>query len=1035
MSKVLTLFLLSLLVACSSKIEEQDSNSSLNSFTVGEIAMTSVESTPLSSDWKDIPSVIHINLKTCLTDKILFHPLINESLEVGGDGTRSVVLSDMKGCISWKESLAFNFFEKEKSISFKKIISGLSVHKGSFEIPLSINPWSSKNGIFRDLRYDSDVQEAVSYESFLKSDNAQSAAIYVQGLSISYKEDKFINDTFSHNYHLQADLKLKRIGKNNELLYVDLLSGKYQLVVEMYQKIRKTGKLVLLVRDEITVMQNSKKLESDFNLTFDKAYSPNNIYQVAITLIPLESSGNISPVTVIMPIQNFYQFNTASLEHKKKAEIDDQVINKVENKEDLVKSNFPKNKFGFTISNIDFNEGPIKGVTFKGSSERTRMFGVKFTVLNPADKGPIKDSSFKISMLDPSDPAKTIFLQNSLTTVWGVVNAQIPVTYDMYAAQEWKKIVLVVEALDDRFSTEVNGVSVPLNEKRLLSFNPWMTSGQSAFDIDREVNPEEKDIPAPRIFLNGIDYQYRGNLDTSYQINSNLNLSLKKQYQIKIKPQIQKFHDYAGERPADSIVFGDYQLEFAIFVPNTQDLDEEVLDKRKMHLLTVTSKKVTVKPDGEIETMIELPFWIDETSYLSYKLIGVVVLKSLDKKTTLKPAIETFPFFGLSNGTTAKTHYVRDIDDETKAIIANIGTLPILNKIPKSVTKNSLAVMKEDKTVEHFELKDFNARSPLNNVAWNKNKNRNYDRYNSEVSDLNLKMLTSETAKMPNAVMKNLCRHFYQLPTVKEEKNNHGHIILVEVGGRDFNQCLINPGEYIETRALQHVLEILGKQKATIVPGLEVKQATLVDGMSYSASSGERDYFGTNESSSISKKVSWNMDIIPPLLFDFSLGKTASWEVGETAQKGKSSGADTSFSVNTSNISLSFDRLVLGFNANIMECVLIKATKNNLKPIHLCRNDSRPTQLHEKWFFVGKTDSRNHSVISDATEIGDGEFNQCVRGEITFNRMWAQFKESKSKLMLRKIKSTNFMEKSIFEEQEKEEFALFDNTAPGIIYP
>jgi hypothetical protein len=301
---------------------------------------------------------------------------------------------------------------------------------------------------------------------------------------------------------------------------------------------------------------------------------------------------------------------------------------------------------------------------------------------------------------------------------------------------------------------------------------------------------------------------------------------------------------------------------------------------------------------------------------------------------------------------------------------------------------------------------------------------------------MDLRMLTSETAKMPTAVLKLLCRHFFEIPKIQETRSNNGRIILDEIDGFKFKECQKNPNDYIQTRAAQHILNILGKkQRVGVVPGGEVKQAMLVEGVSYSASAGERDYFGSSESSSISEKVSWNMDLRPPLLFDFSIGKTASWEVGTTAQKGKSSGADSSASVNSSNIALSYDRLVLGFNAQVQDCVLIQAKKSDLKPLHVCRDESRMTQVVEKWFFVGKTDSRNHSVISDATEIGDGEFNQVVRGEVAFNQIWANFKDNKSKLMLKKIKSSNFMEKNIFEEQKKESFALFDNAIPGVVFP
>lgn len=128
-----------------------DSGLGAATFSVGKVELVEDGVKKLEQvDGFSIPTRKLYTLKTCLKTKRTERPAANAVFELSGknlDGkelNQLYVTTDAKGCFTWTEEVAFNFFSDEVYVTLERRLSATegSGQRGSAKIRLAVNPWN-----------------------------------------------------------------------------------------------------------------------------------------------------------------------------------------------------------------------------------------------------------------------------------------------------------------------------------------------------------------------------------------------------------------------------------------------------------------------------------------------------------------------------------------------------------------------------------------------------------------------------------------------------------------------------------------------------------------------------------------------------------------------------------------------------------------------------------------------------------------------------------------------------------------------------
>lgn len=96
-----------------------------------------------------IPTAKLFNVTTCVQDKRTQDRIKGHRFVIRGGEREVQVQSDAQGCLTWPESIHFNFLADSKFLPIKRMIVAQGMHSGAREVMFAINPWNFEGG--RDL--------------------------------------------------------------------------------------------------------------------------------------------------------------------------------------------------------------------------------------------------------------------------------------------------------------------------------------------------------------------------------------------------------------------------------------------------------------------------------------------------------------------------------------------------------------------------------------------------------------------------------------------------------------------------------------------------------------------------------------------------------------------------------------------------------------------------------------------------------------------------------------------------------------------
>lgn len=1053
-----------LLVSCSSDVE--DKNEAISSFQntpVNLVGSTVHKSMWSDSSWNDIPNSTYYKFQTCLKDKAILNPIVDEAFQIDSPSGTKQVLTNIDGCLIWNERVEFNYLDQERLINFPIQIHGLGHYKGSRSFALALNPWpnAQKPMVFLDNETELSNSFGV-YELGEKNQDLTKVAanLKIEGINLSTRPVSIKDGIKHYPIDLQFKALLLRKGLSGESISdLEIKTGRFKAVFNLFETPDRSSERSILISSlEKEIKGRSGQFQETLDFYLATQINSNNSYLfLEIEIIPLNGPGELS--SELLRITDF-DIESGTYGSAKRVEEKTKAAPRVANnlpepseREVIGEELEGDDKLGYYIRKVkDITRGSIVNNSYNKSSIKVRR--AKFTLCLNEETGSsnqvaLTDTEVKIDINfedGSSDNAKTDRIYK--TNEEGCINTFANITYDKYSLEKWIPFNVTVTPLD--------GIYTEIIKTRRLTVNPWNPE-DFGYDTKYETEIPQIKAKAPRLFVGKIDYTKETMDYSEFRINEFLHLSLKRKYQFVFEPKVELFHSYKDDSVTESLSFGNYKVKVSLFSPKSPDVDYYNPDLSNFKFITSSQKKMKLQPNGVITDLISFPFLVSETQALAHKNLAVLEISTLEEGSAIRPVRVVFPFFGANKGASMPSlpfekEFTKELSGLIESTIKYGKVLPVIDiESDPSVDPMAYFVhnfsqkgkkLNPSITIKNHRLDEFNKSAPI--APWERIKLPKGQSLSEKVSvskrDLRT-LVTENVPKMPRGILSKFCRHFYKLPKVERKTENFQRVEVL-TGSDAYVHCKENPNEHFSVTPVTHIRKILSRKSENkseaFASFVDSERGQVSRGNAFFAAYGDRasSVTGERQSESRTTNMSYGIEGPGPYYIGYSKGHTKEYATFEQKNSADMEAAFDRFYTQRQLSELNFDQLTLKFYAQVRRCVTVVGTRTQSARIHLCEDQDRPKQIEEDWFFIGDTRSRDHGIIADGSFAGITGFTQVIRGKFNYNRMWNKYKTQDIAQVLEEVGDHRGMsyafERYLTEDSKMPYENFVDNSHPGL---
>jgi hypothetical protein len=1079
---ILLIALAALLVACSNNVEDVNDDNSTAAFQIDRVSALNMtlKSDGISKDWREIKNLAAVTLQTCLKDSVFRGlPILGEKFQITSSLSKQVIQSDANGCLEWKEQLEFNYLSPEKFYLVHYTLEGLGNFQGQVGFKIGINPWlESTAGVVEDPEKNWAEEKSINDDYYTEKSRTEEQNLTLNSAVITFLKKEQLASEQKQFLHYRVDLttSFKRLGLNSEVLQTPIQVGRYHLDLSLYQKLPGREKVLISSASLKDLKGSNGHIPGTFRFLIPNHVKQVNaaLLEVAVRLTPINAPLSLGPVEVLLVIDSITNplvkdliddvpANTLIEAPTKEAEPLKLTDEKEENPlpedlnteiaEEVVETDLEEpseeSHFGYAVKKVELNRGSIVSANYNQSSKKTVRAKFKLCLIDPlsADgNSPIQNSKFKIDielgngLSDQVTEKRSYPVDNA-----GCFDSYAHIPFDRYDREHFIPFKIKITALTAPYKG--------IQKARTVVINPW-NPADFGYDLKFEKEPAKINGPAPRIHFDSVEYSKEGINYDSFRLNEYLHLSFKKKYQISFGPKIEIFSSYKDEADTDKLTFGKYNLSVMIASPKSGEINYLTPNLENFNFFSAAEVEVEIGPSGLVQTDIELPMMISDSYLLSYKNLMILTLKPKDTNSLLRPVTQVLPFFGNSKKATLHSSlYDNSIPEgflakaskliKSKAIKMAVVEISALEKY-QDYFKNG-PDSKKMKSAISSNLEEINKLPPIDG-KWEKRSNYNFDKWYQKLNYEDLELMTNGSQKIANSRLKKICRHFHPLPRTTRAGESHQ-------GGEAFQSCLKSPKDFMKFTPITHIQRIRSKKR------IRDKDRKIIDsfsignfkksipqigkvhrGKAFFAAHGDYtwDSDGHGQRAATEKKVSYGLEFPGPYFIGYTEG--ASWQ-SDTFSTHSTVKTEAYFDRNYTQlekVDLDYNALTLEFSAQVRKCVVFESRKNTKRKLHLCRDRDEPEFISETWYFIGNVNADDHGIIVDGTRPGATDQSQIIRGKANFERMWGEFKNEDTNLVISEIGAVNL--EGTFAKYKNVENDLpieniLDNSFPGLFIP
>ncbi|PIP93060.1 MAG: hypothetical protein COW00_19195 [Bdellovibrio sp. CG12_big_fil_rev_8_21_14_0_65_39_13] len=1018
--KAIIVALTFILMGCSKKAERQHPTLSDMGFSASKVTQTSIDQ-DTTGEWAlmgDLKNASLIGLQTCLKDPLLA-PLYQEPVKVVTPYKTHQVVADANGCLQWNEWIEFNPLAQQDFMEYPVEILNSRNNQAMIELPLMVNPWKSRDNV-RDLRYD----ETPESHKSSKLDEASPFKV----VAVSFKQLSPVRGRNGQSllpFHAEFRLQVERLDEFGKIVRTDIkqanLETKLTLidnnskVIGMSSQSSRSQNGSFVIDGEMPIINNLtglSSLEVIFNIQLPMTKFP--ALSVSLPMAGIEGGS----VAEARPVED-----PSKVEELRSDAIMAQAVKKDE--EDA--ENDVSASQSFIVTRIDARAGSLVSDSYQKTSRRTQRTRLSLCLADSISSSlarPLGNIDFKVT----SDVG-TIEQTEKRTQANGCSDISLLLDYDLFDCENFIPVKLTIKG-----TGELEGHQVT----REVAVNPW-NDADYFYDIERQGAAPKLACVPPTLFMSGLSFINQGLVRSELKVDRYLQLNLKRRYQIQLNPQVLVGMSSLREQAPRALSFGRIKTKISLYAPTTDQLDYLNPKASDLMFLSSTEAEGEINAGGQVLLNIDLPFDVADTHLLSHKNIIIIELSSdqfskVEKSTFLASFIA-----GSSQGTMSATKADNKLIEQLAQI--KKSSVEPLKQSPVAIYRDYLtSIQKENHQFKSFEdFKSLNEERPLGTQDWQLGRGMNKERYFSELSFEETRMMARENGKLPSETLKKLCRHFYQIPQIKRELRSLGGINYVADGGSLFLKCVENPRAYINVLGMTFIDKLM-KEKEGMAPAKFIadNNGKLNRGKGYFAGSGERSGVDHTTSEGESWMLAFGGEFGFPNPFSFGMegGYARTYAISDSKSVGSSQMAMVRYGSNQDDLNLNYESLTLEVIAETKECFTAGAQKA-LRTIQVCLPESRLQKIQETWYFIEESVSANNGVIADGTRPGQDYLAQVVRGQDNFNRIWDKFVYDDNAMIVQNLDQLDIFEAfRPFLKDSPAEY-LFeknkDNSIPGAI--
>ncbi len=1016
--------------SCGEKAPESTSDQSTFEVLSVQTSKVSLSSEGTDVNWKSLNNSLILNLTACIRDNAVAASVVGEGFEITSPNGSKREVTDSNGCLSWSERFKYSPTNSETYYQFPLTIKGIGHYKGERQVDLAVGPNVEKGDKVFDLRFQKLAYPLAQIEELTGPHSQQdqkgiaesNANLDMASIALNLSDYQAYSQKSVYKYQLEAKIDLLRENLEQVLVRKALESGLFKATLHLVE-LRSEDEKRLLTTIETELKIQKGLISKEISLEIPRTVKPNetSTLELYLQLEPINAPKGISAILgkVTMNFLKGAQSNTwdrlSNIETQSfvaSVNSDEEFENKSDELERVASE--------LSIDSMSFDYGAHDSADYNANSQKTLHSKINFCVVDPhspAGSNSLGQTSVNVE-LTSSEGGEVIKNSRVRLGQSGCGEVNLPIKYARFGCEKYFNYKIV--------ATATEGSIKGLGASATFALNPWNSS-----DFGHHL---EKEVPAPlncenpaRVHLGSIDYKYEGLDYDSFKINKFLHLSLHKLYQFNFSPMVERFTSTSQER-TEELTFGNLKIKALIFTPKKDGLDYFNPNLEDFNFLSATEKTIKISAGSKATDILSFPFYASETHLLGLK--NLLLIKASwssgdeQEESEIQSVVMAMPFYPSKPQMTGHPVVIEDIPSKTfkrkdiNTIIAEATKyLPYdSDKFKEEVAETTIELFRNN-LVKRFQSESvtftFGSLTDLNSLLGK-----------DQLSFEQMRLLSSTAGVKPPRVLKQLCS------------------ILAKDA---LKECQKRPENYLETRAITHINELLSTQKQNdntygVARFVSKDLGNIYRGEGYFATWGDRYWSGTGDTVSTTKKIGAESMIgPPPFLVSLSGGMSKAWESFSTTQEGKMQAAfDRNFTQRT-KVNLDYNKLELEFLANVTNCFVASSLSGQKRMLHICEEKPRLKKMAEEWYFIGPSVEKNHGILADNQTLKDQELSQIIRGRANYNRLWGNFRKEDVSLVMTQIKdqvvSDSFIEArgNGIEENPFDHYS--DNAFPGAFTP
>lgn len=532
------------------------------------------------------------------------------------DEANQEVTTDDSGCLIWSEKITYNYLADSQYIKIDRHIRGMGLHKGVRTVSYAINPWSHGENLSPVL----DVKNQSSIPNLVTSPTASSLAL--KGYSTDQKirtrplwfddgrlfvtEQRLTSAGVDLLVELRGTPSIQLTKMNGEIFLRPLVSGTFKASLKIIHSYVESGKEIhrLLAQTaflDVKMENGSLAVRTPLSLP---AIPTRGQLVLGLQLQPADGPQGLVGFDGIYILGDYDQIKGNSF-----LKLSSQVGQDQSFKLDTYINAQLSQVSAATTTDINTGTSPgsyaddtyqkpqievtpleIKNVRIgqETTSSREVIYNIKACVKNGIDQKVTRAQTFKITKFrqNSSDAANTVLVKTDNNAC---VNWDETLTINYFACQHYLKGFVQIENAD-----------LGMSEKLDILINPWDKTGNGGRDL-RYVDATEKlsldckqeNRPQTQIIIDAFSYN---TLSYKYQVDNLLNLTVKKNLQIKMEPRLLMYSSLSnGRGEFERLRDGIYLLKLAVV--RNRDYDDT-------NTFVTSAEKIVNVMSGQVNTDI-----------------------------------------------------------------------------------------------------------------------------------------------------------------------------------------------------------------------------------------------------------------------------------------------------------------------------------------------------------------------------------------------------------------------------------------------